>query len=146
MKVVLRVDMDKLGKMGDVVEIAPGYGRNCLIPQGKALEANKRNLKLFEDYKRAEAKKRDDEKHQAEEVAKRIEHVSCTIVMQAHEEQLFGAVTNADIAKALGQEGIKIDKKDILLEEPIKTLGVYQVPIKLHPEVKQQVKVWVVKK
>ena len=66
--------------------------------------------------------------------------------MQAHEEQLYGAVTNADIAKALQQEGIKIDKKDILLEEPIKALGVYQVPVKLHPEVKQQVKVWVVQK
>lgn len=146
MKVVLKVDIDKLGKIGDVVEVASGYGRNCLIPQGKALEANKRNLKIFEDYKRAEEKKRKDEKTQAEEIAKKIEHVSCTIVMQAHEEQLYGTVTNADIAKALQQEGIKIDKKNILLEEPIKTLGVYQVPVKLHPEVKQQVKVWVVKK
>ncbi|MFH1094378.1 MAG: 50S ribosomal protein L9 [Candidatus Omnitrophota bacterium] len=145
MKVVLKVKVKKLGETGDVVEVASGYARNCLIPQGKALEANKRNLKLFEDYKRAVQKKQDKEKELAEEIAHKIEHVSCTIVMQANDDQLYGAVTNADIAKALQQEGIQIDKKDILLEEPIKALGVYQVPVKLHPEVKQQVKVWVVK-
>ena len=146
MKVVLKVKVDKLGETGDVVEVASGYARNCLIPQGKALEANKRNLKLFEDYKRAVQKKQEKEKQQAQEIARKIEHASCTIVMQAKDEQLYGAVTNADIAKALQQEGIQVDKKDILLEEPIKALGVYQIPVKLHPEVKQQVKVWVVKK
>ncbi|MCK4993494.1 MAG: 50S ribosomal protein L9 [Candidatus Omnitrophica bacterium] len=145
MKVVLKAKVDKLGVIGDVVEVASGYARNCLIPQGKALEANKRNLKLFEDYKRAEQKKHDQEKQQAQEIALKIEHASCTIVMQAKDDQLYGAVTNADIAKALQQEGVHVDKRDILLEEPIKALGVYQVPVKLHPEVKQQVKVWVVK-
>ncbi len=146
MKVVLKVKVDKLGETGDVVEVASGYARNCLIPQGKALQANKRNLKLFEDYKRAAQKKQEKERQHAQEIARKIEHASCTIVMQANDEQLYGAVTNADIAKALQQEGIQVDKKDILLEEPIKALGVYQVPVKLHPEVKQQVKVWVVKK
>lgn len=145
MKVVLKVNVDKLGVTGDVVEVASGYARNCLIPQGKALEANKRNLKLFEDYKRAAQKKHDQEKQKAQEIAKKIEHASCTIVMQAKDEQLYGAVTSADIAKALQQEGVQVDKRDILLESPIKALGVYQVPVKLHPEVKQQVKVWVVK-
>ena len=145
MKVVLKVKVNNLGDTGDVVEVAAGYARNCLIPQGKALEANKRNLKLFEDYKRSVQKKHEKEKQLAEEIAHKIEHASCTIVMQAKNEQLYGAVTNADIAKALQQEGIQVDKKDILLEDPIKALGVYQVPVKLHPEVKQQVKVWVVK-
>ena len=146
MKVVLKVKIDKLGEIGDVVEVASGYARNCLIPQQKALEANKRNLKIFEDYKRAQQKKQDKEKQLAEEIARKIEHVSCTIVMQANEEQLYGAVTSADIANALRQEGIQIDKKDILLEDQIKALGVYQVLVRLHPEVKPQVKVWVVKK
>jgi len=146
MKLVLKTDVDKLGKAGDIIEVAPGYARNYLIPRGKAIEANKQNLKAFEDYKRAQDKKLKKQKEEAEETAKKIEHISCTIVMQAHDEQLYGAVTNADIAKALHQEGIKIDKKDILLEEPIKALGVYQVWVKLHPEVKQQVKVWVVQK
>jgi len=146
MKVVLKEDIQKLGAVGDVVEVAAGYARNFLIPQGKALEANKTNLKLFEEYKRTEAKKQEKEKQEAQEVAKKIEQSSCTIVMQAHEEQLYGSVTNADIANALLQEGISIDKRNILLEEPIKALGVYQVPVRLHPEVKQQVKVWVVKK
>ncbi|MCG2712588.1 MAG: 50S ribosomal protein L9 [Candidatus Omnitrophica bacterium] len=145
MKVVLKVKVNKLGETGDVIEVASGYARNYLIPQGKALEANKRNLKLFEDYKRVAQKKQEQEKKLAEEIAHKIEHASCTIVMQARDDQLYGAVTNADIAKALQQEGIQVDKKDILLEEPIKALGVYQIPVKLHPEVKQQVKVWVVK-
>ncbi|MFH2138434.1 MAG: 50S ribosomal protein L9 [Candidatus Omnitrophota bacterium] len=146
MKVVLKEEVKKIGKIGDIVDVKSGYARNFLIPQGKALEANNKNLKIFEEYKRVQMKKMEKEKQAAQEIAKKIAHVSCTIVMQAHEEQLYGAVTNADIAKALEQEGITIDKKDILLEEPIKALGVYQVDVKLHPEVKQQVKVWVVKK
>ncbi|MBU0634802.1 MAG: 50S ribosomal protein L9 [Candidatus Omnitrophica bacterium] len=146
MKVILKEDINNIGKSGDIIEVAAGYARNFLIPQGKVLEANKGNMKVFEEYKQTQEKSRQKEKQQAQELAKRIEHVSCTIVMQAQEEQLYGAVTNADIAKSLSQEGIDIDKKNILLEEPIKNLGVYQVDVKLHPEIKAQVKVWVVKK
>jgi large subunit ribosomal protein L9 len=145
MKVVLKFDVDKLGKVGDVVEVSNGYARNFLIPQDKALEANTHNLQLLEQVKKANAKKLLKLKNEAEEIAAKIEAVSCTIVMQAHDEQLYGAVTSADISKSLSQEGITVDKKDILLEEPIKALGVYHVPVKLHPEVKAQVKVWVVK-
>ncbi|MBU4478346.1 MAG: 50S ribosomal protein L9 [Candidatus Omnitrophica bacterium] len=146
MKVVLKEDIKKLGKIGEVVEVSAGYARNFLVAQGKALEANSHNLRLFADYKRLQLKKQEKEKQVALELAKKIEHISCTIVMQAHDEQLYGAVTNAHIAEALQQEGITIDKKDVLLDEPIKVLGVYQVMVNLHPEVKQQVKVWVVKK
>ncbi|MFH1062590.1 MAG: 50S ribosomal protein L9 [Candidatus Omnitrophota bacterium] len=145
MKVVLKTDLNKLGKIGDVVEVAEGYARNYLLPQGKALEANKNNLQILEQVKKVNNKKLLKLKQEAEEIAKKIEGVSCTIVMQAHDEQLYGAVTSADIAKSLSQEGISVDKKDILLDEPIKALGVYHVPVKLHPEVKPQVKVWVVK-
>ncbi|MBU1042983.1 MAG: 50S ribosomal protein L9 [Candidatus Omnitrophica bacterium] len=145
MKVVLKVDLNKLGKVGDVVEVAQGYARNYLFPQDKALEANNQNLQLLEQVKKVNDKKLLKLKQEAEEIAKKIEGVSCTIVMQAHDEQLYGAVTSADIAKSLLQEGISVDKKDILLEEPIKALGVYHIPVKLHPEVKPQVKVWVVK-
>ncbi|MBI4845375.1 MAG: 50S ribosomal protein L9 [Candidatus Omnitrophica bacterium] len=146
MKVVLKENIKNLGNLGDVIEISAGYARNYLIPKGKALEATKGNLKLFEDYKRIQMKKYQKEKEQAEQAAKKLSGVSCTIVMPANEEQLYGSVTNAHISEALQQEGITIDKKDILLEEPIKALGVYQVTVKIHPEVKQQVKVWVVKK
>lgn len=146
MKVILKEDVQNLGKSGEVVEVKAGYARNFLIPKGLSLEATSENLKVFEEYKRIKQLKVEKERKQAQELAKKIERISCTIVMQANEEQLYGAVTNADIAKALEQEGIVVDKKDILLDEPIKTLGVYQVPVKLHPEVKQQVKVWVVKK
>ncbi|MFH1459804.1 MAG: 50S ribosomal protein L9 [Candidatus Omnitrophota bacterium] len=146
MKVILKENIKKLGNLGDVIDVKSGYARNFLIPQGKALEANSSNIKLFEDFKKIELKKQEKIKHDAEQVAKKIAQISCTIVMQAHEEQLYGAVTNADIAQSLEQEGITVDKKNILLEEPIKELGVYQVPVKLHPEVKQEVKVWVVKK
>ena len=146
MKAILKENIDKLGKTGDVVVVKPGYGRNFLLPKGKVLLATNSNLKLFEDSQRVQNKKIEKERQTADEIAKKIAAVSCTIVMQANGEQLFGAVTNGDIAKSLEQEGFKIDKKDILLEEPIKELGVYQVVVKLHPEVKQQVKVWVVKK
>ncbi len=146
MKVIIKEDMQKLGKAGQIVEVAAGYARNFLIPKGKVLEATNENLKLIEGYKRSQAKELEKEKQVAVEMAEKIARTSCTIVVEAHDDQLYGTVTELDIAKALKQEGITVDKKNILLEEPIETLGVYQVDIKLHPEVKQQVKVWVVKK
>ncbi|MCM8813868.1 MAG: 50S ribosomal protein L9 [Candidatus Omnitrophica bacterium] len=145
MKVILKEDIKQLGLIGEVVNVADGYGRNFLIPQGKALEANAGNMRQFENFRRQLEQKRAEAKSSAEELARKIEQISCTIVVQAHEEQLYGAVTNADVAAALQQEGVAIDKKDVLLEEPIKQLGVYQVTVRLHPDVKPQVKVWVVK-
>ena len=146
MKVILKEAIKKLGNVGDEVEVAAGYARNFLIPKGMALEASPKNLKVFQEYRRSQARKLEKEKQKAEAIAKKLASISCTIVMQAHDEQLYGTVTNADVAKALEQEGVSIDKKNIVLEEPIKTLGVYQIMVKLHPDVKQQVKVWVVKK
>lgn len=146
MKVILKEEVKKIGKSGQIVEVSSGYARNFLIPKKLVMEATSANLKHYEEYKKSQQNKADKEKQKAEELAKKMAHISCTIIMQAHDDQLYGSVTNADVAKALEQEGILIDKKDVLLDESIKELGVFQVEIKLHPQVKQQVKVWVVKK
>lgn len=146
MKVILVKDIDKLGKSGQTVKVSDGYARNYLIPQKIALEANKANEKVFLDLKKKAEQKELRAKKEAEELGEKIRGLSCTIVRQAgEEEKLYGSVTNMDIAAALQQEGLHIDKKKVLLDEPIKALGVFYVPIKLHPEVTTELKVWVVK-
>lgn len=146
MKVILVKDIDKLGKPGQTVKVADGYARNYLLPQKLALEATKANEKLFIELQKKAQQKEIRAQKEAEELAEKIRGLSCTIVRQAgEEEKLYGSVTNMDIATALQQEGLHIDKKKILLEEPIKSLGIFYVPIKLHPEVSTELKVWVVK-
>ncbi len=147
MKAILIEDIDKLGKMGDIVDIKQGYARNFLFPRNLAIEVTDRNLKALEDKKRKRERQLKKEKIHMEELARRISSVSCTIPMAAGEEdKLFGSVTAEHIAKAFSSEGINVDKKQIHILEPIKKLGVYPVEIKLHPEVTTQTKVWVVKK
>ena len=146
MKVILTEDIPKLGKMGDLIQIKDGYARNYLIPKNLAVPANPQNIKALEHQKTLLKQKQNRIKREAEKLAQKIEKVSCTISKAAGEEdKLFGSVTSLDIEKSLKEEGIKIDRKKILLEEPIKTLGIYKVPIKLHPEVTANLKVWVVK-
>jgi len=146
MKVILTEDIPKLGKMGDLIQIKDGYARNYLIPKNLAVPANPQNIKALEHQKTLLKQKQNRIKREAEKLAQKIEKVSCTISKPAGEEdKLFGSVTSLDIEKSLKEEGIKIDRKKILLEEPIKTLGIYKVPIKLHPEVTANLKVWVVK-
>jgi large subunit ribosomal protein L9 len=146
MKVILVKDIDKLGKSGQTVKVSDGYARNYLLPQKFALEANTANERLFLELKKKAEQKEVKAKKEAEELAEKIRGLSCTIVRQAgEEEKLYGSVTNMDVASALQQEGLHIDKKRILLDEPIKSLGVFYVPIKLHPEVTTELKVWVVK-
>ena len=147
MKVILIEDVGKLGKLGDTVNVKRGYARNFLFPRKLAIEATDKNMKFLEERK----KKREHElikvKSEMEELANRISSVSCTIPMPAGgEDKLFGSVTAEHIAEAFSQEGINIDKKQIHLTEQIRKLGVYQVEIKLHPEVTASAKVWVVKK
>jgi large subunit ribosomal protein L9 len=145
-KVILSEDIPSLGKIGDVVQVADGYGRNFLIPQGKALPATSQSVKKFEHQKQVLKQKVEKEKKEAEKLAKKLEGVSCTITMDAGEgDKLFGAVTSMDIEAALKNEDITVDRKKILLEEPIKSLGIYTVPIKLHPGITANLKVWVVK-
>lgn len=147
MKVILLEDVEKLGKFGDVVDVKRGYARNYLFPRNVAIEAVDKNLKLIEERKRKRERQLTREKAETEELAKRIGNISYTIPMAAGEEdRLFGTVTVAHIAEAMAAEGIEIDKRKIHLVEPIQRLGVYQVEIKLHPELTTTIRVWVVKK
>ena len=146
MKVILKSDVEMLGKAGEVVTVAAGYARNYLIPQDKGLEASSRNLELVEVHKRKTVKVEEKRREEAEAFARKLEELSLTVRKQAGEsDKLFGAVTSMEIAAALEKEGHEIDKRKILLEEPIKTLGIYTIPIKIHTEVTAQVKLWVVK-
>jgi len=147
MEVILKEDISNLGKAGDVVKVKEGYARNYLIPKDLALKVTPSNLKVIEAQRKLREKKEEDKKKKAEDLAQKLSTVSCTVAMSAGEEdKLFGAVTNADIAQALQSEGAAVDKKDIVLEEEIHKLGIYYANVKLHPEVSQKVKVWVVKK
>jgi large subunit ribosomal protein L9 len=146
-KVILIKDMDKLGEIGDEVQVKDGYARNYLIPQKIAIESTKGALLVIEQKKREKARREQKLKEEMLEAAEKIKTVSCTISMEAGEEdKLFGAVTSEMIAEHLRAEGIEVDKKKIVLEEPIKALGVYNVDIRLHPEVTAQARIWVVKK
>ncbi|HHE54172.1 MAG TPA: 50S ribosomal protein L9, partial [Caldithrix abyssi] len=133
-------------KTGDVVKVKDGYARNFLIPKGIAYLASKENKKRLENELKLKSWRVEKEKLAAEELAKKLANVSCTIPVQVGEEdKLFGSVTSQNIAEALAAQGIEVDRRKIQLEEPIKSLGIYSVPIKLHSEVEATVKVWVVK-
>jgi large subunit ribosomal protein L9 len=139
-------DITKLGSMGQLVQVKDGFARNYLIPRKLAVPANPQNVKRLEHQKALVAQKKSRISKDAEKLAERIGNVSCTIAKPAGEEdKLFGAVTSIDIEGSLKEEGISVDRKKILLEEPIKTLGIYKVPVKLHPDVTANLKIWVVK-
>jgi len=147
MKVILKQDVDSIGTVGDIVTVKDGYARNYLIPKGMALEATAGNLKRIEQEKKNLELQKNREKKAAEHTATDLNNVSVTIsVSGGEEDKLFGSVTSQDIADALKEKGFEIDKRKIILDEPIKVLGIYSVPIKLHSEVEAKVKVWVVKK
>ena len=147
MKVLLIEDVEKLGAMGNIIEVNGGYARNFLFPRKLAKPATDSTLKIVEEVKKRKLAKLVKEKRSAEELKEKLSMVSCTIPVEAGEDdKLFGSVTAQDIAHAFELEGFSIEKKQIVLEEPIKSLGVYHVSVKLHPEVVGAVKVWVVKK
>jgi large subunit ribosomal protein L9 len=146
MKIILRQDHEKLGEAGEIINVKPGFARNYLIPQGLAMSASPQNKKRFENEKKQMNWRKEKEKRTAEELAKELENVSCTITVQVGEEdKLFGSVTSQHIAESLHTQGYELDKRKIVLEEPIKSLGIYSVPIKLYQDVEAKVKVWVVK-
>lgn len=146
-KLILLKDIEKLGKSGEVVAVKEGYARNFLLPKRLALPATEQNLKKVEVENKRRADAREKEKAEAERLAELISRTSCTIGVEAgKDEKLFGSVTSIDIQKALESEGIVVDKKKIELREHINQIGIYQVPIKLHPEVTASLKLWVVKK
>jgi large subunit ribosomal protein L9 len=146
MRIVLREDVDKLGHRGQIVEVAVGYARNFLLPKGKALPATDGNLKRVEQERRRHAVQMAKEKEEAAAIGRRLAGLSCTVVRKVGEnDQLYGSVTASDIAEYLEKEGLAVDKRRILLEEPIRALGIYTVPVKLHAEVTGEIRVWVVK-
>jgi large subunit ribosomal protein L9 len=146
MKVILREDMSNLGTAGTIVNVAPGYARNYLLPRNLAIPATGNNLKEFEHEKRLMEVKRAKRLKEAEGVKAKLEKTSCSIAKKVGEnDKLFGSVTTQDIEKAFSNEGFTVERKDILLAEPIKTLGVYTVPIRVFEEVVANTKVWVVK-
>lgn len=146
MEVILRQAVDNLGHTGDIVNVSAGFARNYLLPRGFAYEATAGNKKRMEqERERLEAAEM-SRREAAEELAKKLEPVSLTFSARVGEEgKLFGSVTTADIAHQLEGQGFKIEKRQIDLHEPIKALGVYRVPIRVHADVRAEVKVWVIK-
>lgn len=145
MKVILLEDIEKLGKEGDVVDVASGYARNYLLVKKKALLSTTGNMKKFETIKKMKAIQYMKTKGESEKLAEKLNTLSITSVMKAGEnEKLYGSVTTGDISELLKKEGYEIDKKKIVIEEPIKSLGVYSISIRLHAEVQATVKLWVV--
>jgi large subunit ribosomal protein L9 len=146
MDIILIEDVESLGTAGELLKVKDGYARNYLIPTGKAMVATTQNVKMLEHQKQLVQAKLNKQKKEAELLAAKIEDISCTVAKPVGEEdKIFGAVTTADIHSGLASEGLNIDKKKILLDEPLKSLGIFTVPVKLHPEVTAQLKVWVVK-
>ncbi len=145
MKVILRKDVKGLGKSGDVVNVKDGYARNYLIPNGLAYRFTEGYKKQVENEIKQNNKKLERKREEFKKLAKQLETVSLTITKKAGEEdKLFGSVTSADISEALKKEGFSIDKKYIVLTEPIKKLGTYDVKIHFFEDIETTIKVWVV--
>lgn len=146
MKVILRQDYDRLGKAGDTIEVKRGFGMNYLIPKKIAYPAKPNYVRMLNEEQQQKLVQQNKQKKQAELLAKKMESVSVTLAVSVGEgDKMFGSVTNQDIAEALVKQGYDIDRKKIELAEPIKALGIYSVPIKLHPEIETKIKVWIVK-
>jgi large subunit ribosomal protein L9 len=144
MKLILREDVENLGKGGDLVEVKPGYGRNFLLPRGLAVAANPKNVKELEHQKAVAAAKAAKLKASAQAVAKRLSETPVTLKRKVGEQdKLYGSVTALDVAEALAARGVQLDRRSIVLDEPIKTVGEFEVPVKLHSEVAGKVKVTV---
>lgn len=146
MKVILKEDIPKLGRMGETVRVAHGYGRNYLIPQGKAIQATNKNLKALEHERMLIQRKADLVRKEAEGVAGKINGLTLTISRKVvDEDKLYGSVSIGDISQALEAAGVEIERKAIKLDEPIKNLGEFQVSIKVHADVTAELTVQVVK-
>ena len=146
MEVILRQAVENLGKPGDVVKVKNGYARNYLLPHNLAYEATPGNLKRIQQEKDRLEAAEGQRRGSAQEIATKLEQVSLTFSARVGEEgKLFGSVTATDIAQQLEQQGFHVEKRQIDLHEPIKSLGVYRVPVRLHADVKPEIRVWVIK-
>ena len=146
MRIILLQDFKGLGNAGEQIDVKDGYARNFLFPKGLALKADKNSIKRFQEMARLKDKKKDRALKQSRELAEKLQAVSLTVPVQVGEEdRVFGAVTSIEIAQQLKDKGYDIDKRQILLEEPIKALGIFEIPIKLHSEITTSIKLWVIK-
>lgn len=146
MQVILKQDVPKLGEAGDIVKVAPGYGRNYLIPRGLAVPATTGSVQQVEHQQRLAESIRRKKLKEAEGLAEQVEGNAVSIRREAgDDDKLFGSVTNRDIAEALSEEGIEIDRKAVQLDEPIKAIGLFNVPIKLHRDVSATLRVYVIR-
>ncbi|MCF7886337.1 MAG: 50S ribosomal protein L9 [Candidatus Marinimicrobia bacterium] len=146
MEIILLKDKEKLGKAGDKIEVADGYARNYLIPQGFALKSTESNIKRFREIKRQRNIRKERKLKKAKELAEKIKSLSITIPVKVGEkDQVFGSVTKNDIAEQMKEKGYEVPKSNIKLEEPIRSLGIYEVPVNLDAGINTEVKVWVIK-
>jgi large subunit ribosomal protein L9 len=145
MKVILKENVASLGKMGDAIKVSDGYARNYLIPQGLAIAANNKNLKVLEHERKHILQVAEKERKKSEVLAERLAGITCTIARRVgDQDKLFGSVGSKDIEKALQEEGVEIERKNILLDEPLKSLGEFPVKIKLPAGASAEVKVKIV--
>ena len=146
MEVILREHVDNLGRRGDVVKVAPGYARNYLLPRKLALEVTAGNKKIIDRERKVAEAREAEEKQTAEALASRLSQAEISIARRVGEaDQLYGSVTSADIAEALAARGLEIEKRKIHLDEPLKSIGEFTVPVRLHRDVTANLKVAVVK-
>jgi len=147
MEVILSEDIQALGKLGEVVKVKDGYARYFLLPRKLAYAATPSNLKRIEQQEKKNKAQHEQAKKEAEELAKKLNKASCTLSVEVNDlDKLYGAVAEADIAKALEVEGFTVDKKDIVIEKPIEELGIFEIVINLHSEVTAKIRLWVTKK
>ncbi|MDO8662216.1 MAG: 50S ribosomal protein L9 [Candidatus Omnitrophota bacterium] len=147
MEVILTKDVDKLGKAGSVVKVKDGFARNLLLPKKLAIPVTAGNLKKMEQEKAKLIQGQEEKKQAALALKERLDKLSLTISAAAQDEKsLYGSITAQDISNALKDEGIEVEKNLIILDEPIKSPGIFEISVKLHPEIQAKVKVWIVKK
>ena len=147
MDVILLDNISNLGNVGDIIKVKPGYARNFLFPKGLAVRSSKRNIALANERKNTIQAQLNREKEVNEKLINSLKNIELSIEVEVGEEdRLFGSVTNLDVHKALSEKGIHIDKQNINLENPIKSLGVYDIPVKVASSMVQEIKVYVIKK
>lgn len=145
MKVILKEDVDTLGKLGDIIKVSDGHARNYLIPKGLAIEANVKNVNTLEHEKIQISQLAEKKRKKAQELLEEFKDVTCVISRKVgKQDKLFGAVTGKDIEKALQEKGLHVDRKQILLEEPLKNIGEFRVKIRLYPGVVAEIGIAVV--
>ena len=147
MEVILTQNIEKLGKIGETVKVKDGFARNFLFPQKLAYVATQANLKLIEQQKKKKQEQYEKEKQTAEAAAEKLSKVSCTVNVEVNDlDNLYGALSEAEIIKALEAEDVKVYRKQLVIEKPLDQLGIFEISVKLHPEVIAKIRVWVTKK